>query len=331
MVVDLADDLVSYFSTNSNYEAVVSRSKEEWNPIFQEYFDSEWVEIKEFVEEQKKETAELVRQGKIPESSDPNRHNAVSNDVAYRLYGLNKWANENGVDITIHIHFNDYPRSNMTVAGKHSGFAIYVPEGEFVNGEVARAVADNVYKRLASRYPPSDLPKEVGGLIEEQELIALGSYNTSESASMLVEYAYIYEPIFREKEIRDLVIDDLAFQTYLGVQDFFGAGNDVTLSFNTTLLPHTFSKDISASTKPSKESLILQEALFQAGVYPTSRTKLGLSESMRDCPRTGRVGPCTLSAISLFQKEQGIVGEKDLVGPKTRSALNQFFSSDFLK
>ena len=64
------------------------------------------------------------------------------------------------------------------------------------------------------------MPKEDTGVIEDQELIALGSNNSLDGVGMLVEYGYIYEPGIVDISIRNKILDDLAFQTYLGVMDF---------------------------------------------------------------------------------------------------------------
>jgi len=37
----------------------------------------------------------------------------VTEDIALRLYGFNKWADENKVDAMVHIHFNDYPGERL--------------------------------------------------------------------------------------------------------------------------------------------------------------------------------------------------------------------------
>ena len=50
--------------------------------------------------------------------------NIAPDEMGVRLYGINKWANENDIDIVIHVHFNDYPGRPRTGSGKYSGFSI---------------------------------------------------------------------------------------------------------------------------------------------------------------------------------------------------------------
>ena len=66
--------------------------------------------------------------------------------------------------------------------------------------------------------------------------------------------------------------------------------------------------------------LALQSALLLDGVYP------GKGKSKNDCPRSVKIGPCTLGAIDTFQKKYGIKGEENVVGERTREVLNNKYS-----
>ena len=148
-------------------------------------------------------------------------HNIAPSEVAIRLYGINKWANERAYDLVIHIHFNDVVRANRSKPGAYTGFSIYIPEKQFSNAKSSRAIGEAVRKRLAESYAPSTLPLEKGGLIEDQELIAIGSNNSLDGAGLLVEYAYIYEPMLQKSTTRAVAIKDMAAKTHQGIQDFF--------------------------------------------------------------------------------------------------------------
>jgi N-acetylmuramoyl-L-alanine amidase len=148
-------------------------------------------------------------------------HNTAPSDVGLRLYGIHKWANENDIDLSIHIHFNDHPRKNGAGPGKYTGFTLYIPDPQYSNGKTARAVAERIFARLSQTYSPSDMPKEAPGIVESQDLIAVGSYNTSDAPSILIEYAYIYEAQLQDEATRSLMLQDMALQTYEGLQDFF--------------------------------------------------------------------------------------------------------------
>jgi N-acetylmuramoyl-L-alanine amidase len=120
------------------------------------------------------------------------------------------------------VHFNDYPQRKKSSPGDYSGFSIYVPEQQYSNSRSSREIAAQVSKQLGTYYPESNMPKEGSGVVEDQDLIAIGSFNTLDPASLLIEYGYIYEPQFLNPVIRSKVIEDLATQTYVGIHNFFG-------------------------------------------------------------------------------------------------------------
>jgi N-acetylmuramoyl-L-alanine amidase len=320
MTVELAEYLRAFLSNNPHYEVVVPRDKNGWNPTFQKFFDERWEDIVLFLKNNKNEMIRLVNNGAVTRVYDGVGHNAVPNDVAIRLYGINKWVNENKIDIAIHIHFNDYPRRYQSQPGKYNGFAIYVPERQYANSTTTLAIADKVFKRLAKYNAISNLPREDSGVVEEQELIAIGSHNTLDAPSMLIEYGYIYEPQFNDPKIKDATMKDLAFQTYLGLQDFFGGPNDISTAYDTLMLPYKWSGDITKDKSNKEDVLALQTALIADGFYPSK------GKTKNDCPRTGTFGPCTIEALTNFQKIYDINNEKGKVGQLTKSVLNSRYS-----
>lgn len=320
LALQLTDDLAKLLEDNGRYEVVRTRDQSGWNPVFKNYFKDSWDSIMQWQKDAKKEEVHLQTIGQVKKAIPLVNHNDAPVNVAMRLYGITKWANENDIDIAIHVHFNDYPRPNMREVGKYSGFSIYVPERQLGNSTTTQAIASTVFKRLARYNPVSDLPVESGGIIEEPELIAVGVFNTAASASMVVEYGYIYEPQFTNPEIKDQAISDLAFQTYLGLQDFFGSGNNVTRAYDTLMLPRNFNRQISKLGARAEDVFALQTALMLEGMYPPKGSK------KNECPRSGKFGPCTELAIGLFQKKYDISGEAGMVGTKTLGALNQLYS-----
>jgi N-acetylmuramoyl-L-alanine amidase len=320
LTVELAGYLEKFFNNNDHYEVVVSRSEKAWNPDLQKYFDNHWNDIKTFFNERKDEMLRLVNNGSVFKVDNGVYHVSAPQDIALRLYGINKWVNDNKVDIAIHIHFNDYPRKNNSIPGNYSGLAIYIPEKQFSNSTTTRAIADSVFKRLSKYNAVSNYSSENSGVIEEQNLIAIGSYNTVDAPSMLIEYGYIYEPQFTDDEIRSSTLQDLAFQTYLGVQDFFGGGNDVSLAYDTLMLPHDWKNNLSKNDANKTDVLALQSVLLLEGLYPPQ------DKTKNDCPRSGKFGPCTTDALTDFQKKYGIKGEGDTVGEKTKKVLNTKYS-----
>ena len=88
-------------------------------------------------------------------------HLAVSEDIALRLYGFNKWANENKIDAIIHIHFNDYPRPTKWTIGKYKGFVIYIPDGQFANSKESTATCNKYFYTVALNLVTSTWKPEI--------------------------------------------------------------------------------------------------------------------------------------------------------------------------
>ncbi len=321
MTVELARDLQGFLAGNNRFQVFVSRDVTDWSPIFATYFKDNWNDIVAWQQAHKQEMANLTRVGGYKPATGGVIHNDAPTDVALRIYGIDKWANENKVDIVIHVHFNDYPGHGQK-AGDYSGFTIYVPQNQYANSATTHALADSIFKRLSKYTAVSNLPGESAGIVEDQDLIAIGAYNSVDAASMLVEYGYIYEPQFVNPVTRGPALRDLAFQTYVGLQDFFDPKNVVAANsaFDTLLMPHEWKAPFTATNASASDVLALQTALLLDGEYPPAeRTK-------NDCPRSGTLGPCTKQALSAFQSKHGIHGETDRVGPQTIGVLRQIYS-----
>ncbi|PIQ35602.1 MAG: hypothetical protein COV32_02030 [Candidatus Yonathbacteria bacterium CG10_big_fil_rev_8_21_14_0_10_43_136] len=321
---DLSLYLAQYLVEDGHYEVVMTRGRDGWNPHLENYFTTNDEEIKNFVRSQKMEMLRLVSEGRITKTSDPVPHNTAPSDVALHLFGINKWANEHKVDIIIHTHFNDIaPRSTM-VPGEYNGFAIYTPERQYSNSKVSIDIANHIFKRLSKMFPVSNLPGEDNGIVEEQELIAIGSSNTVDGASVLIEYGYIYESQFRAPAVREVVLKELAFQTYLGIADFFGETSLAVGPHQSMLLPYSGNSPVSKTTLANTEVLAFQAGLLAKGYYPPR------DYSRNDCPLSGYFGQCTKAALAAFQRELGINGESEIVGPKTRAELRNLFEPSFV-
>ena len=318
MTVELANDLAQFLSVNPKYEVMVTRDTNSWNPTLEAYFKHSWDQIISWQKDHRQEALRSVL--KTPQPTPKVYHNSAPDDVAYRLYGITKWSNENAIDIALHIHFNDYPGHPWKVPGEYTGFSIYTPEAQYANSTTTRALAETVFRRLQKYNPVSDFPGESDGIVAERELIAVGANNTADAASMLIEYGYLYEQQFTDSHARELALKDLAFQTYLGLEDFFNPKNPsvAASAYDTLLLPHTWKGPIADDSQAIGEIYALQTALLVDGVYPPG------AKSMNDCPRTGKIGPCTKTAVQSFQKKYGI-SEKG-VGEKTILQLNKKYS-----
>lgn len=321
---DLALALAQYLVEDGHFEVAMTRGKEGWSPDLQNYFATHDEEIKTFVYSQKGEMARLVGEGKIIRVSDAVPHNGAPSDVALRLFGINKWANDISADIIIHIHFNDSSPRRANQPGEHNGFTIYTPERQYSNSRATGEIAPHVFKRLSRMFPVSSLPVEDQGVVEEQDLIAIGSYNSVDGASMLIEYGYIYEPQFKIPSVRELVIKELAFQTYLGLADFFGETSLAVGPHESTLLPYEGRNIVRKTDSANRGVLEFQAALIDKGFYPPEYF------TKNDCPLSGVFGPCTRTALAVFQREFDIKGEAGSIGAKTRAKLRALFQPSLM-
>lgn len=298
IVVDIADDLAALLRSNPHYDVTIARSKDAWNPILSDYFNQHAADIAAFRAQQENLMLGYEEAGRIvPEDAMQQiDHHTAADDVALRLYGINKWADENGIDIMLHLHINDY--AGRRGADGYTGFAVYIPEHQYSNANASRAIGDAVAARLNAYHATSTMPQEAVGVIEDQQLIAIGSNNSADSASVLIEYGYIYERQFRDPAVRALAESEYAYQTYLGLQDFFK--DPASSPFGTNVLP-TFWSTVPTPRTTSPDAYALQTALHRAGLYPAP------GQSFSDCPITGYFGPCTTAALQSLERGSGVL------------------------
>ncbi len=121
--------------------------------------------------------------------------------------------------------------------------------------------------------------------------------------------------------LREVVLTDLAYQTYLGVTDFFKVTPQSKARYESKLFPHVWNTDLAHGDTDNVDVLKLQAALRLDQVYPP----VGKTEN--DCGLTGQFGPCTRAAVVAFQNKHGIVPATGMVGPSTRARLNELFGS----
>ncbi len=243
-------------------------------------------------------------------------HVTAPDPVVHRLYGINAWANNSGIDIVIHIHFNDDPRRHFNRAGAYTGFTVYAPETQYSNSRASTELAEAIAAELNKRSAISDHPKEKAGVVPDQDLIAIGANNTLEAAGILVEYGYIYEPQVIDETLRPLMLRELALQTAKGVLDFFHDDAARNALPETTLLPHVWKGDLTYGMRRNGDVLALQAALMREGIYPPPAL------SVNTCPFTGAFLPCTRRAVEAFQKKYGLPAT-GYVGERTRKVLNE--------
>ena len=312
VVFDIAGVLATMLAQNPHYDVMVARTKTAWNPILQSYFDTHALEIETFQQSQKLQMTNYLENGSILPAADQVYHNSAPSLAALQLYGINKWASENNYGIILHLHINDYAGRRIRAAGTYDGFTIYVPDYQYSNAEASKAIGETIAARLNAYHATSTLPREDVGVVEDQELIAIGSNNSADAAALLIEYGYIYEPQFQEPSVRLVAVADYAYQTYLGLQDFFK--DAIPLTYGSISFPYDWMKVTSKKDERGPSVYALQAALHYLGYYPPS------GKSFSDCPVSGIVGACTRSAIKEYQRARGLeaIG---ILGPETRNAL----------
>lgn len=318
--VELAEYLKNFFEKEKEFNIFLVRDKNGYNPIFLNYFNENRNSILQFLSQYKNMMSTAVQIGLV-EINNTVEHNSASEETVIKLYGVNKWANENNIDIVIHIHFNDYPGRKYNSRGEYSGFSIYIPEKQFSNSKASLAVAKPVFDQLKKYLSVSDMPKEQNGIIEDQELIAIGANNSLDPAVLFIEYGYIYESQFTNENIRKTALEEAAYQTYLGIKNFFdGEKNSLTLQYDTLNKSYSWGDDLNKGLKGSKDVFALQLALTQDEIYPPKML------NKNDCPVNGNFGECTNEAVKEFQRKYNIEPPLGLVGPLTRQKLNEIFS-----
>lgn len=318
MTVLLGEELTRSLSANPLYQPILVRAQTGYAPGFTEYIEKERDAIRAFINGKKKIMRDLIWAGSA-HTREGVMHGVATSEVAERLYAINRWANEYKIDIVLHIHFNDYPGRRNGRPGRYSGFSFYVPDPQFSNARASRAVAKSLFEQFSKFHSESNLPIENSGIVEDQELIAVGAYNTLDPASVLIEYGYIYEQRFLDAEVREAAIKELAFQTVQGLNRFFGNYGEVFQKYPTALLPHVWKESLVQGMGSHPSVLSLQAALLLEGLYPPE------GESKRDCPLSGNFGPCTERAVKSFQKKNGL-SPSGKVGELTLLELNEKYS-----
>lgn len=219
--IELARQLAEFLATDSRLDVLVSRDlvSGDYRPEITEFFKTNHDSISSFKVAKKALMAELIASGLVADKTT-NNHAFAKEEIAHRLYGTNKWANENNIDLAIHIHFNDYPGHKPNSPGKYQGLTVYVPEEQLPNSRASLLIGKSIYNALNLIQPTSNNPLEVAGVVPDQELIAVGSNASVNAAAILIEYGYIYEPQFQSPQVREKFFEQLAQKTYEGLHAY---------------------------------------------------------------------------------------------------------------
>lgn len=222
MALALGNDIFDNLKKDKRFQVFITRDDGGYTKDFSDYFNNHMSEIKTFKEDAKKKMAEKVKTGTFV--TKPNGyHISVKEPVALKLYGLNKWENENDIDVVIHIHFNDDGRKNKSKPGKYSGFSVYMPDLQLPSGALSAPLALNIFKELNKKYHSATNSKINGGVISDQKLIVMGANGTLSSSvrTVLIEYGFIYEKQFRTYTSRKTAFQNRADITANAIVDYF--------------------------------------------------------------------------------------------------------------
>lgn len=318
MTAAVGEELARLLSSDTEYEPVLVRTRQDFVKEFRDYFQEERASVQAFVANKKQVMKDLVKAGMIHRAQGVV-HNVAPFDVVWKLYGINRWANDNSADIVLHLHFNDYPGRPYHREGRYNGFSIYVPEKQFSNSKASRAVAESFFAQFSKFFSASNFPLEDSGIVPDQDLIAVGAYNTLDAAGMLIEYGYIYEERFKDAAIREAFLKELALQTYIGLNNFFGSPKEAVRRYPTSFLPFAWEAPLSQGVVAQPSVLSLQAALLFEAMYPPEK-------DLRKCPLTGSFGPCTRRAVAQFQEKHGIAPASGVANAHTLAKLNELYS-----
>ncbi len=216
----LATKIYNILKKDKRFKVYITRDVLGYTTEFTNYFSFHQPEIISFEENAKKNMQDKINNGSFVKKIEVV-HNKATEDVALRLYGINKWADENKIDAVIHIHFNDYPRENTWAKGIYKGFTVYMPEEQMVNSKESTKLAKSIFSQISKKYIPSTYEKELEGLTPDQSLIALGSNGTllKSVKSVLIEYGYIYR--FGNSLARHQMYTNMANLTFSGLKNYF--------------------------------------------------------------------------------------------------------------
>jgi len=221
-VVPLAQKIAEYLFLDPRLSVTVSRTTESWEPQLGSYISNNKNQIIAWRADHGEKLTSAISSGSFTTSTGVGHANATPSAVV-ALYGINKWTDENDYQIVISVHLNDYAGRRYNKVGIYRGHSIYVPEHQLSNSQAAKEIGTKISEALRVVQPISNLKGESKGVIEDQELIATGAYNTADTANLLIEYGYIYEPQFQTSSLREEAFDTYARLTAEAIRNYLAS------------------------------------------------------------------------------------------------------------
>jgi N-acetylmuramoyl-L-alanine amidase len=229
--LQIGERLKQMLEQDSNLEVFITRhsdfikndtennqDKNGYSDYFQKYLDENIFSILFYRYFYQKQNQQERENGQF-EPLEIVKHNPAPGEMLYRLYAINKWVEDNEIDIVVHLHLNDYPQRKKNEK-KYQGFAIYVPDNNLKNGLASQDFAKYLADELEKDFQYSNNPIEEDKIILGNQLIAVGANNTLRAISVLIEYGYIYEDQFINPNINAETFDKASKQTYLGIMNY---------------------------------------------------------------------------------------------------------------
>lgn len=216
--LQLAIQLKNNLSKNTNIEVIMARNENGWNKDLESYIMTGSSTIMKWVKEMKDKMTSKVGAGEM-NLIDPNmKHNDAANNAVLFLYGTNKWIVDTDIDLVFHIHFNNNPKIN----GKPNfrGYCMYVPDKQYSNASSSKIFAEYLNEEISKIEKKSNMKQELKTIIPDQQLIAIGNYDTLKIPSVVVEYAYIYEPVMLSSSTRNNFIKTAASSTSIAIEKY---------------------------------------------------------------------------------------------------------------
>lgn len=211
---NIKDDLLE----NTDYQVVLARNENGWNLDLQNYVTKNSNKIMSWVADMKNKLFAKVDKGTFKIIKLGMEHNDAATSAVLYLYGTNKWIASNNFDLVLHVHFNNNPKINGRP--NYRGYCMYVPDSQYGNASSSKILADYLNKEISKIEKPSNMPQEKDTIIPDQQLIATGVYDTLKIPSVVVEYAYIYEPMMLSSSTRNLFIQKAASSTATAISNY---------------------------------------------------------------------------------------------------------------
>lgn len=216
--LQLSEMVAEKFASSSNIEIILARDINGWNSNLKNYIETSSTTILSWVADMKSKMLVKINAGEMKLINPGMKHNVATSNAVLYLYGTNKWIGENNIDLVLHIHFNNNPKIN----GKpnYRGYCMYVPDGQYSNSSSSLIFANYLDAEISKIEKKSNMPQELKIIIPDQQLIATGNFDTLKIPSVVVEYAYIYEPMMVSSSTRNIFMLKAASSTATAIENY---------------------------------------------------------------------------------------------------------------